>query len=109
MTLVVTGRTLLGVEASKEILPVNVDDVTCQRRVRVLELAEELGDVSSACRVVGVSRNSYDKWKQLADRYGLEALRPRSRRRSRQPNETPTWQVGIVLAEPASVEVIGPG
>jgi transposase-like protein len=71
VTLVVTGRTLLGVEASKETIPVTVDDVTYQRRVRVLELAQELGNVSAACRAVGVSRNSYYKWKQLADRYGL--------------------------------------
>jgi transposase InsO family protein len=107
--LVVTGRTLLGVEASKETIPVTVDDVTYQRRVRVLELAQELGNVSAACRAVGVSRNSYYKWKQLADRYGLEALRPRSRRRPRQPNETPTWQVEIVLAEAVSRPSLGAG
>jgi hypothetical protein len=38
---------------------VTVDDVTYQRRVRVFELAQELGNVSAACRAVDVSRNSY--------------------------------------------------
>jgi hypothetical protein len=45
--------------SQKEILAVTVDDVTYQRRVRVFELAQELGNVSAACRAVDVSRNSY--------------------------------------------------
>jgi hypothetical protein len=51
-----------------------------ERRKRVLALAEELGNVSEACRVVGVSRRSYYEWKRIADEHGLEALRPKRER-----------------------------
>ncbi len=84
-------------------------DVIYLRRVRVLELADELDNVSEACRLVGVSRTSFYDWKRLADAYGLEALRPRQRRRPRQPNETPPWQVDIILAEAISRPTLGAG
>ena len=84
-----------------------VDDVIYQRRVRVLTLADECGNVSEACRLVGVSRKSFYQWRQLADTYGLDALRPRGRRRPRQPNETPMWQVDIILAEAISRPSLG--
>ena len=48
-------------------------------------LAEELGNVSEACRVVGVSRRSYYEWKRIADEQGIEALRPK-RERMRAPD-----------------------
>jgi len=86
---------------------VTVDDVIYQRRVRVLTLAAELGNVSEACRLIGVSRKSFYQWKKLADCYGLEALRPRERRRPRQPNETPMWQVDVILAEAISRPSLG--
>jgi len=82
-------------------------DVIYQRRVRALTLAEDLGNVSEACRLVGVSRKSFYQWKATAAAYGLEALRPRARRRPRQPNETPTWQVDIILAEGISRPTLG--
>lgn len=68
------------------------------RRVRVLETAREAG-VTGACRTFGVSRTSYYRWKERVDRYGLDALWPKDRRRPSQPNETPTWIVEIILAE----------
>jgi hypothetical protein len=48
-----------------------------EKRVRVLTLAAELGNVSEACRIVGVSRRSYYTWKRIADEQGIEALDPR--------------------------------
>ena len=36
------------------------------RRVRLLDLAAELGNVSAACRHMGVSRTRYCEWKRLA-------------------------------------------
>ena len=107
MTVVVTGRILLGYRIQKGVLPVTGDDVIYQRRVRVLALADELGNVSEACRLVGVSRKSFYQWRGAADAYGLEALRPRAKRRPRQPNETPMWQVDIILAEAISRPSLG--
>lgn len=85
-----------------------VIDATHQRRIRVLELAAELGNVSEACRLIGVSRTRYYEWKAIADQHGLDALQRRSRRRPTQPNETPTWQVEVIIAESVSRATLGP-
>lgn len=69
-----------------------------QRRVRLLDLAEEVGNVSEACRLMGISRTRYYDWKHLAENYGREALWPKDRRRPAQPNETPTHVVADLLA-----------
>jgi transposase InsO family protein len=63
------------------------DDVLFGYRLRLFTLADELGNVSEACRRMGVSRQTYYRLKHQTDRWGIEALRVRERRRPRQPNE----------------------
>jgi hypothetical protein len=77
---------------------VTPEEIIYHRRVRVLELAEELGNVSLACRQIGVSRKKYYEWKHIAENHGLEALWPRERRRPLEPNETPAHVVEELLA-----------
>jgi transposase len=43
--------------------------------------------VSQACRMSGIHRSIFYVWKRRAERYGLEILRPRERRRPRLPNQ----------------------
>ena len=62
-------------------------DVLVGYRLRLFTLADELGSVSQACRIMGVHRSTYYRWKRQVDRWGLEALRVRERRRPRMPNE----------------------
>ena len=62
------------------------DDVLFGFRLRCLTLAEELGNVSAACRAMGIERSTYYRWKRV-DSWGLEALRVRERRRPRMPNQ----------------------
>ena len=62
-------------------------DVLVGFRLRLFTLAEELGNVSSACRAMGVHRSTYYRLKRKVDRWGLEALNVRERRRPRMPNE----------------------
>jgi transposase len=56
-------------------------------RLRLFTLADELGNVSAACRAMGVDRSTYYRWKHKVDRWGLEALGVRERRRPRMPNQ----------------------
>ena len=56
-------------------------------RLRLFTLADELGNVSAACRAMGVDRSTYYRWKRKVDRWGLEALGVRERRRPRMPNQ----------------------
>ena len=62
-------------------------DVLVGFRLRLFTLADELGNVSGACRAMGVHRSTYYRLKQKVDRWGLEALNVRERRRPRMPNE----------------------
>jgi transposase InsO family protein len=81
-------------------------EVIYQRRVRVLEHAARTSP-TEACRVFGVSRTSYYRWLDVAQRYGLDALMPKPRRRPCQPNATPPWQIEIILAEAIARPTIG--
>jgi transposase InsO family protein len=63
------------------------DDVLFGYRLRLFTLAEELGNVSAACRQMGISRSTYYAWKPRLERYGLDGLRVRERRRPRMPNQ----------------------
>jgi transposase InsO family protein len=56
-------------------------------RLRLFTLAEELGNVSEACRAMGVARSTYYAWKPKLERYGLDGLRVRERRKPRMPNQ----------------------
>jgi Helix-turn-helix domain len=65
---------------------VSNDDVLYGYRLRLVALAGEIG-VRPACRALGIHHSTYYRWKAKVDRWGLEALRVRERRRPRMPNE----------------------
>jgi transposase InsO family protein len=85
-------------ESKESITMTTSAEIIYHRRVRLLELAKELDNISEACRQIGVSRKSYYQWLEVAEQYGLEALMPKDRRRPQQTNETPTHVVADLLA-----------
>jgi transposase len=62
------------------------DDVLFGYRLQLFDLAART-TVSHACRVFGVHRSTYYRWKAAVERSGLEMLRPRERRRPQMPNQ----------------------
>ena len=59
-----------------------------KNKVGLLNLAEELGNVSRACKVMGYSRDTFYRYKQAVDEGGVEALIDKSRRKPNLRNRT---------------------
>jgi len=74
------------------------DDVLFAYRLRVLASARELGSVAAACRLHGIHRSTFYRWKAMSDRFGLEILRPRERRRPQMPNAIPVLVEHRIIA-----------
>lgn len=74
------------------------EDVLFRFRLQTMALAERLGNVRAACRIMGIHPSTYYRWRKAVERYGLEMLRPRERRRPRMPNATPRLVEQRVLA-----------
>lgn len=51
-----------------------------KHKAGLLNLAEELSNVSKACKIVGVSRDTFCRYRELADEGGIDALIDSSRR-----------------------------
>jgi len=57
------------------------NDKIIKHKTGLLNLAEELGNVSKACQVMGYSRDTFYRYKAAADEGGVEALFERTRRK----------------------------
>lgn len=68
-----------------------------RQRLAILRRAQQLGNVSRACREAGISRTLFYRWKRRLLRYGPDGLRPRPSRPTRWPRQaTPTLEHAVV-------------
>lgn len=83
-----------------------LEDKVQSTRLRVLQRAQELGNVSAACREAGISRTLFYRWRRRFILYGVDGLHPRrtASRPGRQTQLDPAKQrriIAMALAWPA--------
>ena len=86
---------------------VTSDEIVYQQRVRVLDHARVTGNVAATCRTFGMSRKTFYKWRNAAAKYGLAALRPKTKRPPAMPNTTPTHVIEMLLTLAITLPTLG--
>ena len=66
----------------------NVNKRIIKNKLGLLNLAEELGNVSKACQVMGFSRDTFYRYQSAMDDGGVEALLDKNRRKPNIKNRT---------------------
>ena len=64
----------------------NTTDKIIKHKVGLLNLAEELGNVSKACKMMGLSRDTFYRYKSALEGGGIEALFDQNRRKPNMKN-----------------------
>ena len=87
----------------------NTNDRIVKHKVGLLNLADELGNISKACKMMGVSRDTFYRYKEAVDDGGVESLFDKNRRvpnpKNRVDLNIETAVIQYAIDEPAHGQV----
>jgi transposase InsO family protein len=69
-----------------------------KHKIGLLNLAEELGNVSKACRIMGLSRDTFYRYQNAVEQGGIDALVDQNRRKPNIKNRTDETTEAAVVA-----------
>lgn len=75
----------------------NADQREIRRKLRILQHAERIGDVSKTCRYFGIGRASFYRWRQAYQKLGDAGLANKRSVPHSHPNKTPAVVVDKIL------------
>lgn len=67
---------------------INSNERIIKHKIGLLNLAEELGNISKACKMMGLSRDTFYRYKSAVEEGGIEALFDKTRRKPNIKNRT---------------------
>ena len=85
-----------------------LNDSVQRWRLHVIRRAQELGNVSAACREAGISRTLFYRWRKRYLAEGADGLRPRPQPRGRHPRQAPPALEDAVIAYALEFPTHGP-
>ena len=85
----------------------NTTDRIIKHKVVLLNLAEELGNVSKACKVMGLSRDTFYRYRSAVEEGGVEALLETTRRKSNLANRVDEATEQAVIASATEYPAYG--
>lgn len=65
---------------------INSNERVIKHKIGLLNLAEELGNVSQACKMMGLSRDTFYRYKEAVEDGGVQALLDKPRRKTNTKN-----------------------
>src|SRR4028118_2084542 len=74
------------------------DQKIIKNKIGLLKLAEELGNVSRACKVMGFSRDTFYRYRELSHEGGLDALVEKTKRKPNIKNRVSEDMEEAILA-----------
>jgi len=78
-----------------------------KHKVGLLNLADELGNVSKACKVMGVSRDTFYRYQELVETGGIDSLIDKSRRKANIKNRVDEATEQAVIASAVEQPAFG--
>lgn len=76
----------------------NTNHKLIQNKIGLLKLGEELGNVSRACKVMGVSRDTFYRYQELVEEGGIENLIEKTRRKPNFKNRIDEMSEASIVA-----------